>query len=116
MQLSPFDEHNLTQIASPDYPGERLIACYNPLLADQRKPKREELLAATEQELERIAADTRRPLTAATIGVKLGRVLNHFQVAALSNPDHRRRVHMVAACRLDSPRSRPGRHLCDSHE
>ena len=84
LQLSLFDEQNLAEIRSPDYPGERLIACYNPLLADQRRRKREELLAATEKELERIAAEverrTRTPLTADQIGVKLGRVLHRYKV------------------------------------
>ena len=84
LQLSLFDEKNLAEITSPDYPGERLIACYNPLLADQRRRKREELLAATEKELERIGAEvkrrTRTPLTADQIGVKVGRVLNRYKV------------------------------------
>ncbi len=84
LPLSLFDEQNLAEIRSPDYPGERLIACYNPLLADQRRRKREELLAATEKELERIAAEvkrrTRTPLTADQIGLKLGRVLNRYKV------------------------------------
>ena len=84
LQLSLFDEQNLAEIRSPDYPGERLIACYNPLLADQRRRKREELLAATEKELERVAAEvkrrTRTPLTADQIGLKVGRVLNRYKV------------------------------------
>ena len=84
LQLSLFDEQNLAEIRSPDYPGERLIACYNPLLADQRRRKREKLLAATEKELERIPAEvkrrTRTPLTAEQIGVKLGRVLHRYKV------------------------------------
>ncbi len=83
--MSLFDEPHLAEIASPDYPGERLVACYNPLPADKRKRKREELLAATEKELERLAAEvsrrTRKPLTAAEIGVKLGRVMNRYKVA-----------------------------------
>ena len=84
LQLSLFDERNLAEIASPEYPGERLVACYNPLLADERRRKREELLKATEKELERLAAEvkrrTRTPLTADQIGVKLGRVLNRYKV------------------------------------
>ena len=84
LQPSLFDERQLAEITSPDYPGERLIACYNPLLADQRRRKREELLAATEKELERIAAAVvrrkRKPLLAAEIGLKLGRVLNRYKV------------------------------------
>ena len=84
LQPSLFDERQLAEITSPDYPGERLIACYNPLLADQRRRKREELLAATEKELERIAAAVvrrkRKPLLADEIGLKLGRVLNRYKV------------------------------------
>ena len=55
MQLSLFDQVNLAEIISPDYPGERLIACFNPLLADERRLRRQELLAATEKELQKIA-------------------------------------------------------------
>ena len=84
LQLSLFDERNLAEIASPDYPGERLVACFNPLLAEERRRKREDLLAGTERELERLAAEvkrrTRTPLTADQIGVKLGRVLNRYKV------------------------------------
>ncbi len=54
LQLSLFDERDLAEIASPDYPGERLIACRNPLLAAERARKRGELLAATERDLSRI--------------------------------------------------------------
>lgn len=84
LQLSLFDQRNLAEIQSPDYPGERLLACYNPLLAAQRRRKREELLAATGKQLERIAAEvkrrSRRPLSADEIGVKVGRVLNRYKV------------------------------------
>jgi hypothetical protein len=47
LQLSLFDEQDLAEISSPDYPGERLIACRNPLVAAERARKREDLLAAT---------------------------------------------------------------------
>jgi transposase len=84
LQCSLFDERQLAEITSPDYPGERLIACYNPLLAEQRRRKREELLAATETELERIAAAvarrTRKPLGAEEIGIKVGRVLQRYKM------------------------------------
>ena len=59
MQLSLFDEQNLAELVSPDYPGERLVACYNPLLAEERARKREALLTATEAGLERIAREGR---------------------------------------------------------
>src|SRR2546430_15720369 len=51
IQMSLFDEQNLAEITHPDYPGERLIACRNPALADQRARKRADLLAATEKQL-----------------------------------------------------------------
>jgi hypothetical protein len=54
LQLSLFDKINLAEISSPDYPGERLVACFNPLLADERKRKRAELIEATEKELAKI--------------------------------------------------------------
>jgi len=85
LETSLFDERNLAEIVSPDFPGERLIACFNPLLAEERRRKRKELLAATEKELKRIAAAvarrTRKPLTKDEIGVKVGRVSNRFKVA-----------------------------------
>ena len=84
LQLSLFDQQNLAEIASPDFPGERLIACLNPLLADERRRKREALLTATEQALERIQREverrTKTPLSAAEIGKKVGRVINRFKV------------------------------------
>src|SRR5205085_9504177 len=60
LQLSLFDERDLAEITAPDYPDERLIVCRNPLLAAERARKREELLAASERDLSRIAAATRR--------------------------------------------------------
>lgn len=85
LQLSLFDQQNLAEIASPDFPGERLIACFNPLLADERARKREALLAATEASLAKVAAAaarrTRHPMTPEQIGEKVGRVINRFKVA-----------------------------------
>jgi len=82
--LSLFDENDLAEITSPDFPAERLIVCRNPLLAVERTRKRQELLAATEVRLEEIVAATRRanrPLrTAANIGQRLGKVLNTYKV------------------------------------
>ncbi|EUA50116.1 putative transposase [Mycobacterium xenopi 3993] len=60
LQLSLFDQQNLFEITHPDYPGERLVCCHNPALAHQRARKRDELLAATEAELAKIAAATSR--------------------------------------------------------
>ena len=85
LQLSLFDEQHLAEITSPDYPGERLIACFNPLLAADRRRTRAELVAATERDLTRLAAGaarrTKKPLTDAELGIKVGRVINHYKVA-----------------------------------
>ena len=85
LQLSLFDQQNIAEIESPDYPGERLIACYNPLLAEERKQKRLALLAATEKELNRILTQierrTKTPLTESEIGLKVGKILNKYNMA-----------------------------------
>jgi transposase len=84
LQLSLLDEKNLAEITSPDYPGERLVVCHNPLLEEERARKRQELLAATEKSLTKIAQEVARrkkkPLTAAEIGVKVGKVLGRYKV------------------------------------
>lgn len=84
LERSLFDERNLAEISSPDFPDERLVACFNPLLADRRRRKREALLAATEARFERIAAEvdrrTKTPLKKAQIGLKVGKVLNKYKV------------------------------------
>jgi transposase len=61
LQLSLFDQTDLAEITHRDYPGERLVVCRNPLLAQERARKREDLMAAAEQKLEAVAAATRRP-------------------------------------------------------
>lgn len=85
IQPSLFDEQNLAEIASADYPGERLVACFNPMLAEERKRKREELLDATQKRLEKIAITvarrTRKPLSKSQIGVKVGRTINRYKMA-----------------------------------
>jgi len=85
LQRSLFDEVNLAEIRSPEFPGERLVACYNPLLAEERGRRREELLAATEKELEKLARQvarrTKKPMKQAEIALKAGRVINRFKVA-----------------------------------
>lgn len=84
LQLSLFDQQNLAEIHSPDFPGERLMACYNPLLAEERKRKRRELLDATEQALKKISNEVKRrtktPLNAAEIGTKVGKIINRFKM------------------------------------
>jgi transposase len=84
LQLSLFDERDLAEISHPDYPGERLIACRNPLLAADRARKRQELLAATEKELAQIQSKTQRPKRPLrgkdAIGMAVGKVLGHYKV------------------------------------
>jgi transposase len=85
LQLSLFDQTDMAEIVSPDYPGERLIVCKNPLLAAERARVRQDLLAATEKELSRIAQATARqsrPLRGeAKIALRVGKVLNRFKIA-----------------------------------
>ncbi len=85
LQPSLFDQTDLAEFQHPDFPGERLIACFNPLLADERARKREDLLQATERELEKVAAATRREKRALRgqdkIGLRVGKVLGRFKMA-----------------------------------
>ena len=85
IQLSLFDNQDLFSITHPDYPGERLVACKNPLLAAERSRKRVELLGATVAELEKIRSATRRhsrPLRGKDkIALRVGKVMNHYKVA-----------------------------------
>ena len=85
LQLSLLDQQDLAQITSPDYPGERLVVCKNPLLAAERARKREDLLQATERELNKIVAATQRPKRRLTgqdkMGLRVGRVLQRFKMA-----------------------------------
>jgi hypothetical protein len=112
LQMSLFDERDLAEIASPDFPGERLVACRNPALAEERARKREALLAATERDLSRIAeAVAKKPAKhdAARIGLAAGAVIDkrrmkkHF---ALTIADgrfafQRREPEIAAEARLD---------------
>jgi hypothetical protein len=85
LQLTLFDVQDLADITSPDFPGERLVACKNPFLEAERARKRESLLAATEADLEKIAAActrTRQPLRGQDkIAVRVDRVLSRRKVA-----------------------------------
>lgn len=83
IQPSLFDERNMAEITHPDYEGERLIVCKNPFLAHQRREKREELLSATEADLERIAnlVTAGRLKDPVKIGLRVGRVLNRHKMA-----------------------------------
>jgi hypothetical protein len=79
------EAERLAEITSPEFPGERLMACYNPELAEQRRHKRQELLAATQADLEGLAASVARrgvpPATAAEVGVRAGKIINQHKMA-----------------------------------
>ena len=83
LQLGLFDERNLVELTAPDYPGERLVACRNPELAKLRAHKREDLLAATARNLERIKTrvDAGKLAGADVIGLRVGKVIDQYKVA-----------------------------------
>lgn len=87
LQLSLFDERNLAEISSEQFPGERLVVCRNPAVAAERARKREDLLQATEAELDKVRAMVERPrgrlrrADAGKIGERVGRVVNKHKVA-----------------------------------
>ena len=83
LQLGLFDERNLLELSSPEYPSERLVACRNPELARLRTHKRQELLAATEANLEKIKArvDAGKLAGQDEIGLRVGKLVNQYKVA-----------------------------------
>src|SRR5882757_6761672 len=85
LQLSLFDDRDLAEITSLDYPGERLVVCRNPLLAEERARKRRELLAATEEKLRKIQARVRRAKRSLrgrdAIGIAVGKIIDHYKMA-----------------------------------
>ncbi len=87
LQLTLFDETNLAEISSAEFPGERLVVCRNPALAAERRRKRDELLAATEAELEKVRSMVEGPrgslrrADAGKIGERVGRVSDKYKVA-----------------------------------
>ena len=83
VQPDLFDERNPFVLSSPNYPGERLMACRNPELAKLRAHKREALLCTTERTLEKITArvDAGRRTGKDEIGVRVGKVVNQYKVA-----------------------------------
>ncbi len=112
LQLSLFDDRDLAEITSPDFPGERLVACRNPALAKERARKREELLQATERRLTRIANEVRRKPAkhdAGVIGLAVGAVIDKHKMKkhfALDIADgrftfHRRQEQIAAEAKLD---------------
>jgi transposase len=88
LQLDLFDERNLVELSSPDYPGERLVACRNPQLAKLRTHKRQELLAATEASLEKIKArvDAGKLMGRDEIGLRVGKVIDQYKMAKHFEP------------------------------
>jgi transposase len=87
LQLSLFDDTNLAEIRSAEFPGERLVVCRNPAIAAERARKREDLLRATEAELEKVRSMVEGPrgslraADAGKIGTRAGKVVNRFKVA-----------------------------------
>jgi hypothetical protein len=111
LQPSLFDQQNLAEVTAPDFPGERLVACFNPLLAEERRATREALLTATEKRLDPIVAQVARQkkklLSKAEIGLKVGRAINaykvgkHFQVTIDDGSfRYQRRTEQIAQERL----------------
>jgi transposase len=85
IQPSLFDEVDLAEVSSPDYPDERLMVCRNPLLLEERRRKRTELLQETEKELDKIVTAVKRkraPLRGkAKIGLRIGRIIDKYKMA-----------------------------------
>ena len=83
LQMDLFDERNLLEISSPDYPGERLVACRNEALAKLRAHKREDLLTATGRNLDKVKSrvDAGKLSGQDAIGVRVGKVINQYKVA-----------------------------------
>ena len=121
LQLSLFDEQDLAEITSPDFPGERLVACKNPFLEAERARKRESLLAATEADLAKIAAAVQRerlPLRGKDkIALRADRVLRRRKVAkhftTSIGEDH---FSYAPEPGVHHRRSRPGWHLRTAHQ
>jgi hypothetical protein len=83
LQMSLFDTHDLAEITHPDYPGERLVACRNPALAQLRTHKREDLLTCTEELLDKIASRVQAGTLSGqdAIGIAVGKVVDKYKVA-----------------------------------
>jgi len=119
LQLSLFDDRDLAEITSPDYPGERLIVCRNPLLAAERRRKRADLLAATERDLSRIALAIERrraPRRGRDRPQGRRRARSAQDGKALRADDHRHRLRLAPQGRGHRRRSAARRHLCHPHQ
>jgi len=117
LQLSLFDEHNLAEITSEDYPGERVVVCRNPLVATDRARKREALLEATDRGLAEISQRVKHGTLqgADQIGLAVGPALIPGQ-KTLRGEDHRHRLHLHAQARTDQRRSGARRDLRSAHQ
>ena len=119
LQMSLFDTQDLAEIAHPDYPGERLIACRNPALAAERARKRRDLLAATDKLLAAVADRVTRGTLAGAgeIGIAVGKVIDkhkmgkHFHTTITDTS-----LHLPSRPGPHRRRSRPGRHLRAAHQ
>jgi transposase len=84
LQMSLFDQQDLAEISAEQFPGERLVACYNPFLAADRRKTRQELLAATQGALDKIAKEvarrSKKPLDKKQIALKVGKVINRYKM------------------------------------
>src|SRR6266540_3218697 len=118
LQLGLFDQQDLAEITSPDYPGERLVACRNPLLATERARKRGDLLAATEALLAKVKqqVDAGRLKDPDKIGVKADRALRKHKVGKhLVVQVAQGSLELAPRPGQDRRRSCPGRHLRHPH-
>ncbi len=120
LQLWLFDDRDLAEIASPDYPGERLIMCRNPLLAAERRRKRDELLAATERSLSRIrqrsSASARRSAAGPRSAWPWDPCSTSTRWASTSSSSSLTRASSTAHRRDDRRRGPARRHLRDPHQ
>ena len=97
LQMSLFDTQDLAEISHPDYPGERLIACRNPALADKRARKRIELLAATDTLLAGIADRVTRGTLAGAgeIGIAVGKAIGKYKMGKHFRTEDRVKAHVL---------------------
>jgi len=119
LQPSLFDEHDLAEITSPDYPKERLVVCKNPLLAEERARKRQELLAATEKDLRRIQTRigrARKPLRGCDRPGGGRGAGSAEDGQACRDHDHRRQPQLQQKRCCDHRRGSAGRHLRAAHQ
>ncbi len=121
LQLSLFDQRNLAEIHSPDFPGERLIVCFNPMLAEQRHRKRQELLQATEKALDKLVKQverrTKTPPVPPRSVARWVRSSNASKLPSTSRPSSRTAISLINGAPKRSNAKHNGRRdLCDSYQ